>query len=192
MVGTACKPYPDWRFPGWNRRSIGLHLDDFRFFKEDDEGGTNYDPLSGAIDELTSGRYSHNLPDSHPLNTESLPPKLRTFGCGFKLAQTSSPEEPDFPSEEVFFTRGGERLTIPKELRSDLREKLVGGYSPQERFTVFAAIGMDSTEGKCEFEVNFGTKEFLWKEANKEENGKGWKVNKLVGRDELPPYTLEA
>lgn len=188
MTGTVCKPYPNWRFPGWNRRSIGLHLDDFRFFKDDDEGGTDYDPLSRDIQALTRSR---DLPYSHPLNT--LPPDSpeRTFGCGFKLFpkhSLSSSEVQDFPSGDVFFTRGGRRLIIPKELRSDLRDKLVGGYKPQEKFTVFAAIGVDSTEGTCEFDVNFGTKDFLWNEGNRKE----WRVDNLVGIEELPTYTVEA
>jgi Ran-binding protein 9/10 len=41
-IGSACLPYPDWRFPGWNRLSAGLHLDDFRKFFEDSDGGRNY------------------------------------------------------------------------------------------------------------------------------------------------------
>ncbi|OCH91645.1 hypothetical protein OBBRIDRAFT_792119 [Obba rivulosa] len=38
-IGTACRPYPDWRFPGWQRLSAGVHLDDFRKFFEDPTGG---------------------------------------------------------------------------------------------------------------------------------------------------------
>ena len=42
----ACRPYPDWRFPGWNRASVGLHLDDMRKFFEDPDGGRDYnEPL---------------------------------------------------------------------------------------------------------------------------------------------------
>ncbi|KAF8625925.1 hypothetical protein AX17_006651 [Amanita inopinata Kibby_2008] len=41
-VGTACKPYPGFRFPGWNRLSAGFHLDDFRKFFEDPCGGRDY------------------------------------------------------------------------------------------------------------------------------------------------------
>jgi len=42
VVGTSCLPYPAWRLPGWNRLSAGLHLDDFRKFFEDPEGGRDY------------------------------------------------------------------------------------------------------------------------------------------------------
>jgi len=42
-AGTACLPYPDFRFPGWNRLSAALHLDDFRKFFEDPDGGRDYD-----------------------------------------------------------------------------------------------------------------------------------------------------
>lgn len=40
--GTACRPYPDYRLPGWNRLSAGLHLDDMRKFFEDPDGGRDY------------------------------------------------------------------------------------------------------------------------------------------------------
>ncbi|KAI0667682.1 hypothetical protein C8Q78DRAFT_1071753 [Trametes maxima] len=48
-VGSACRPYPNWRFPGWNRLSAGLHLDDFRKFFEDPDGGRDYAPLLTRI-----------------------------------------------------------------------------------------------------------------------------------------------
>ncbi|KAG6861858.1 hypothetical protein C0995_011155 [Termitomyces sp. Mi166 len=41
-VGTACRPYPEYRLPGWNRLSAGLHLDDMRKFFEDPCGGRDY------------------------------------------------------------------------------------------------------------------------------------------------------
>ncbi|KAG5340427.1 hypothetical protein C0989_001667 [Termitomyces sp. Mn162] len=43
-VGTACRPYPEYRLPGWNRLSAGLHLDDMRKFFEDPCGGRDYVP----------------------------------------------------------------------------------------------------------------------------------------------------
>ena len=49
FTGTACRPYPNWRFPGWNRGSVGLHLDDMRKFFEDPEGGRDYTPLLQQI-----------------------------------------------------------------------------------------------------------------------------------------------
>lgn len=48
-IGTACRPYPDWRFPGWNRASAGLHLDDMRKFFEDPNGGRDYTPILQRI-----------------------------------------------------------------------------------------------------------------------------------------------
>lgn len=45
-IGTACRPYPSWRLPGWNRLSAGLHLDDFHKFFEDPEGGRPCFPLN--------------------------------------------------------------------------------------------------------------------------------------------------
>lgn len=49
LLGTACRPYPDWRFPGWNRDSAGLHLDDMRKFFEDPKGGRDYTPILQRI-----------------------------------------------------------------------------------------------------------------------------------------------
>ena len=42
-VGTTCRPYPEFRLPGWNRLSAGLHLDDMQKFWEDPCGGRSYD-----------------------------------------------------------------------------------------------------------------------------------------------------
>ncbi|KAF8999764.1 hypothetical protein BDQ17DRAFT_1308220 [Cyathus striatus] len=51
-VGTSCRPYPVWRLPGWNRLSAGLHLDDFRKFFEDPDGGRDY---TDALTRIGSG-----------------------------------------------------------------------------------------------------------------------------------------
>ena len=70
-TGTACRPYPAWRLPGWNRLSSGLHLDDFRKFFEDPDGGRDYTSLLNRISdgdtigcgyEFASGTvfYTHN------------------------------------------------------------------------------------------------------------------------------------
>ncbi|KII90714.1 hypothetical protein PLICRDRAFT_137107 [Plicaturopsis crispa FD-325 SS-3] len=45
-IGTSCLPYPEWRMPGWNRMSAGFHLDDFRKFFEDSDGGRDYVDLN--------------------------------------------------------------------------------------------------------------------------------------------------
>ncbi|KAF8966898.1 hypothetical protein BDZ97DRAFT_1805781 [Flammula alnicola] len=51
-LGTACRPYPVWRLPGWNRMSAGFHLDDFRKFFEDADGGRDY---TDAINRINPG-----------------------------------------------------------------------------------------------------------------------------------------
>ncbi|KAF9459199.1 hypothetical protein BDZ94DRAFT_1268808 [Collybia nuda] len=61
-IGTACRPYPAWRLPGWNRLSAGLHLDDFRKFFEDPDGGRDY---TDAVTGINSGD---------------------TIGCGYEFA----------------------------------------------------------------------------------------------------------
>ena len=40
--GMACRPYPGWRMPGWNRLSTGFHTDDCSTFFEDPDGGRAY------------------------------------------------------------------------------------------------------------------------------------------------------
>ena len=64
--GTACRPYPPWRLPGWNRLSAGFHLDDGRKFFEDPDGGRDYLNL--------------NLNPIHP---------GVTIGCGYDFATAS-------------------------------------------------------------------------------------------------------
>ncbi|KXN83987.1 Protein ssh4 [Leucoagaricus sp. SymC.cos] len=64
-VGTACRPYPEYRLPGWNRQSAGLHLDDMRKFFEDPDGGRDY----------TSDRTRINPGD--------------TIGCGYEFTTGS-------------------------------------------------------------------------------------------------------
>ncbi|KAJ8520668.1 hypothetical protein ONZ45_g2516 [Pleurotus djamor] len=61
-VGTACRPYPIWRQPGWNRLSAALHLDDLRKFFEDPDGGRDY---TDAVQRISPGD---------------------TVGCGYEYA----------------------------------------------------------------------------------------------------------
>jgi len=76
-TGTACKPYPPFRLPGWNRQSGALHLDDMRKFFEDTDGGRDYAPnlsihsgcIIGCGFEFATGvlffTYNgHRLPDA--------------------------------------------------------------------------------------------------------------------------------
>ena len=65
IIGTSCRPYPNWRFPGWNRLSAGLHLDDMRKFFEDPDGGRDY---SSALTRVSPGD---------------------TFGCGYDFTRNS-------------------------------------------------------------------------------------------------------
>ncbi|OAX35994.1 hypothetical protein K503DRAFT_802381 [Rhizopogon vinicolor AM-OR11-026] len=61
-IGTACRPYPAWRLPGWNRLSAGLHLDDFHKFFEDSEGGRpcfpGSPPLTSVVGHTIGCGYS--------------------------------------------------------------------------------------------------------------------------------------
>ena len=146
-IGTTCLPYPDWRFPGWNRLSVGLHLDDLRKFYEDPDGGRDYE-TQGLLKKVSPG-------DS--------------IGLGY-----------DFASSSVFFTYNGVRLP----------NAFSGLYIPRDKYDVYAAIGVD---GANEFEVNFGTDVFRWKEGN----DWTWRVEGHVGNfagssggggEELPSY----
>ncbi len=91
------------------------------------------------------------------------------IGCGY-----------DFTSSSVFYTYDGRRLP----------DAFGGVYLPRTQYDVYAAIGV---EGACEFEVNFGSDLFKWKEGNEW----AWRVEGHVGRlsgtsatfkDELPTY----
>ncbi|TDL22139.1 hypothetical protein BD410DRAFT_770650 [Rickenella mellea] len=50
-IGMSCQPYPEYRLPGWNRRSAALHLDDLQIFYEDSDGGKAYDKRLKRIKE---------------------------------------------------------------------------------------------------------------------------------------------
>ncbi|KIY54009.1 hypothetical protein FISHEDRAFT_32189 [Fistulina hepatica ATCC 64428] len=79
-IGMACKPYPSWRLPGWNRMSAALHLDDYRKFFENPDGGMDHD---------SCGRLR---PD------RALEPG-ETIGCGY-----------EFATNTFFFTYNGDRF----------------------------------------------------------------------------------
>ncbi|PCH39827.1 hypothetical protein WOLCODRAFT_161898 [Wolfiporia cocos MD-104 SS10] len=60
-IGTACKPHPMWRYPGWDRLSVGLHLDDFHIFCQDPGFGQEY---TSRLSSIESGH---------------------TIGCGYRF-----------------------------------------------------------------------------------------------------------
>lgn len=130
-AGSACLPYPDWRLPGWNRHSTGLHLNDFRKFLEDPTRGLDYKP-NGLPNKISPG-------DS--------------IGFGYEFATSS-----------IFFTYNGTKLATA----------FVGVHVPRAKYDVYAAIGV---QGRTEFEVNFGSDAFRWKEGN----DSAWKVEGHVG-----------
>ena len=146
IVGTACRPYPEFRLPGWNRQSAALHLDDMRKFFEDGDGGRD---------------YATHL-KVHP---------GCVIGCGY-----------DFFSGAIFFTYNGQRQP----------DAFPSVYMPRGTVDVYACLGV---QGDCDFEVNFGTASFAWKEAEEWK----WRLDGHVGvtgqagpsgpSDELPAYT---
>jgi hypothetical protein len=54
-VGLATKPYPFWRFPGWNLHSVGYHSDDGCKFWNDDGQGQEYGKSFGIGDTVGCG-----------------------------------------------------------------------------------------------------------------------------------------
>lgn len=92
-------------------------------------------------------------------------------GCGY-----------DFSTGAVFFTYNGQRQ----------RDAFPSLYMPRGLVDVYACLGV---QGECDFEVNFGTAGFAWKEAEEWK----WKVEGHVGvtgqagssgsPGELPAYT---
>ena len=87
-LGKICKPYPDYRLPGWNRLSAGLHLDNMQKFYEGDQGGQAYDLDKRLPIPLLTGKgkshHHHHLP---------------VIGCGY-----------EFSSKSLFYTYDGVRL----------------------------------------------------------------------------------
>lgn len=86
----------------------------------------------------------------------------------------------EFGSNSAFFTYNGKKFG---EVFTDV-------YAPRDKYAVYATIGV---KGRNDFEVNFGTEVFRWKEGN----DWTWKVGGLFGdfaappcgiSDVLPPY----
>ncbi|KAF7980674.1 hypothetical protein HWV62_37103 [Athelia sp. TMB] len=153
-IGTACKPYPHWRFPGWNRLSVGLHLDDGHTFYQNPDGGvppSARSPLQALIPA-----------DPRHLNKERL--KGMVFGCGIDLRTTG-----------VFFTVNGEKL--PDAYRGVYPRGVRGVAEADGAGDVYAAVGVS---GKANFEINFGgpgDAKFLWQPANEGD----WEVGLGLG-----------
>ncbi|KIK57085.1 hypothetical protein GYMLUDRAFT_46706 [Collybiopsis luxurians FD-317 M1] len=112
-VGTACKPYPTFRHPGWNRQSTGWHLDDLRKFFEDSDGGRDYTdnghPLPLPWKSSRTGHKTQFIPNGS------------TIGCGYI-----------FQSGSIFYTYNGLRLPNAFE----------GVHLPRGELDVFAAVGV--------------------------------------------------
>ncbi|KZP27790.1 hypothetical protein FIBSPDRAFT_853321 [Athelia psychrophila] len=136
-IGTVCKPYPWWRFPGWNRLSVGLHLDDGHTFYADPDGGVA-PPGSSPLQALIPTN-----PD-HPNEARV---RGKTIGCGIDLRTTG-----------VFFTVDGVRLPDAYRGVYPRAETEVNGGGD-----VYAAVGVS---GEASFEVNFGSEPFAWGVAN--------------------------
>jgi len=82
-IGTACKPYPSWRLPGWNRLSAAWHLDDLRKFFEDSDGGRDYSIDTPGLSRISPGDV---------------------IGCGYEFGTSV------ILTSTLFFTYNGRRL----------------------------------------------------------------------------------
>jgi hypothetical protein len=82
-IGTACKPYPSWRLPGWNRLSAAWHLDDLRKFFEDSDGGRDYSIDTPGLSRISPGDV---------------------IGCGYEFGTSV------IFTSTLFFTYNGRRL----------------------------------------------------------------------------------
>lgn len=54
-VGFSTKPYPSFRFPGWDEHSIGYHSDNGHKFFNDPGDGSQYGPIYGKGDTIGCG-----------------------------------------------------------------------------------------------------------------------------------------
>ncbi|KAF5386346.1 hypothetical protein D9757_006686 [Collybiopsis confluens] len=178
-LGTACKPYPTFRQPGWNRESSGWHLDDLRKFFEDSDGGRDYTdngrslPLPWKYEAKSKSKSLYHSTTSESTQTQFIPDGS-IIGCGYV-----------FQTGTIFYTYNGLRLPNAFD----------GAHLPRGELDVYAAIGFC---GRTRFDVNFGGETFKWLDGNTWE----WRVEGIAGRlgsgmgessgmavDELPPYS---
>ncbi|KAJ7133410.1 hypothetical protein C8R44DRAFT_611637 [Mycena epipterygia] len=82
-LGMQCLPYPPHRLPGWHRKSAALHLDDYRIYFEDSEGGRDY------FDAQDKKRFKISKND--------------TLGCGYQYNKGVG---------HLFYTHNGALLPI--------------------------------------------------------------------------------
>ncbi|KAF8523286.1 endosome protein [Hysterangium stoloniferum] len=101
--GSACRPYPMWRLPGWNRLSAGLHLDDMRKFFEDPDGGRDYTGADSYLQGLQLGDtfgFGYEFATGNVFFTRN-GGRLPNAFIGVYL-----PPRPDLPRHDVFAAVG--------------------------------------------------------------------------------------
>ncbi|KAJ6487220.1 hypothetical protein C8R47DRAFT_518253 [Mycena vitilis] len=164
-LGMQSLPYPPHRLPGWHRNSVALHFDDRRLYFEDSEGGKDY--MHNEYD-ATSGRSVRcfNMPQVE---------KTHTIGCGYEFKLNGG-------VGHLFYTHNGVLLPIAMH----------GIFDPRpegQEVDIFAAVGI--SDGPCQFEVNFGSKEFRWPEDKGAWKKDEWTVNGLFKQlGDGPPQEL--
>ncbi|KAF2091311.1 hypothetical protein K490DRAFT_33671 [Saccharata proteae CBS 121410] len=138
-IGFLARPFPEWRLPGWQRGSLGVHGDDGRRYVNDDFGGTDF---------TTSFRKGETV----GLGMRFTPPPP-AYDDGGGVGQGGM-------DVEIFFTREGKKVE-GWDLHEEMDERKEGGVVGLEgEMDLFGAVGVF---GAVEVEVVLRREEWLWK-----------------------------
>lgn len=140
-IGYAAQPYPSWRFPGWERGSIGVCSDDGCRFVNDSFGGNDF-TTPFKIGETVGLGMIFSVPNEEAA-TEQRAGKVPL-------------------AIEIFLTRNGEKtgswnLHEEKDADSGSVAGLEGDYD------LYGAVGIF---GGVEFEVCFDPSGWKWKPSS--------------------------
>lgn len=142
-LGFFAPPYPNFRLPGWQRGSLGVHSDDGRRYVNDTHGGMDFVAPFQAEQTLGLG-MTFKLPSN--------PPAYGEQGTGVKL------------DVEIFFTRNGKKegsWNLHEE--RDEQDDPHGVEGLEGQHDLFPSIGVF---GAAEWEVRFKEHEWLYRPHN--------------------------
>lgn len=113
-VGYVAQPYPSWRFPGWDRGSLGVCSDDGHRFVNDDSGGKDF---------------------TRPVEVGE------TIGIGMQIGGCKGGD--NHRQIKVFFKRNGEQKENEEWDLHEVRDSDSGGIEGLEGdYDLYAAIGI--------------------------------------------------
>lgn len=141
-IGYAAQPYPSWRFPGWERGSLGVCADDGSRFVNDSFGGNDFTTRFNIGEAIGLGM---------------------TFSVPNEGAAAEQHDGKAIPlAVEIFLTRNGEKagswnLHEERDADSGSIKGLEGDYD------LYGAVGIF---GGVDFEVCFDPSGWKWKPSS--------------------------